>query len=365
MRRHAAFTLILFLVLLPTTRTLGQTGSGTPTPPLQGQTGQGAGPVSPIVGLAVAERGAAAAQQGDYDRALLDLSLFILLNPTYSRGYLARASVYQLREQPEEALADLDRALQYPIASADIEASIYNARAQIYVAQERFDDALENFSRAIELVPTVQGYAARAELYRQQEQFDEALADYSRLIEIDPTAGNYILRGLMHFEMNRLEDALEDVDSAIQAAPQEPLYRYYRAQVNEAREEPAQSAADYVEYVRLVAGEVTEANLLESDRPVVITLEQGAVYVLPFRAERGQTVSAAAIPQEGASIADPILILLGTDGTPLAGNDDTQGETAAVIAGYNITTTGVYALMVTHSVTGFAGDVLVVVQIQE
>ena len=50
-------------------------------------------------------RGAAAASAGKNDQALVDYSLFLLMNPTLSEGYVGRAQVY-------EAMGNLDQALQ-------------------------------------------------------------------------------------------------------------------------------------------------------------------------------------------------------------------------------------------------------------
>ena len=74
-----------------------------------------------------------------YDQAVLDLSLFILLNPTYSPGYYARAQGYMGLNDLDNALKDVDQAIATASAntSADYGSALYEtARRNRHPAAE-------------------------------------------------------------------------------------------------------------------------------------------------------------------------------------------------------------------------------------
>src|ERR1051325_3705395 len=54
----------------------------------------------------------------NYNQAVLDLSLFILLNPTYSPAYYGRAQGYMALKDYDHALEDVDHALETSSAMA-------------------------------------------------------------------------------------------------------------------------------------------------------------------------------------------------------------------------------------------------------
>jgi hypothetical protein len=90
----------------------------------------------------------------------------------------------------------------------------------------------------------------------------------------------------------------------------------------------------------------------------------GRVYTLPISVQAGQIVDIiASSPNDRA---DPLIVLVGADGTTaLAGNDDeTIGEFTAAIHNFSIPTNGTYMLLVTHSDGGYQGTVDVNLTVQ-
>jgi tetratricopeptide (TPR) repeat protein len=133
-----------------------------------------------------------AANAGEYDQALVDYSLYLLLNPTLSEGYLSRAEVYRAMGNLEMALRDLNYALDYQATSPQISAGIYAMRAQIHLQREDTDSALADLDASLEIVPTAtESRLMRARVQVFQGDFAAALADYDRLIELQPQEATY------------------------------------------------------------------------------------------------------------------------------------------------------------------------------
>lgn len=282
------------------------------------------------------DRTFAAYDAQNYDQALLDVSLYVLLNPTAAPGYYIRALVQLAREQPDEALEDLDRALE--LAEGDLFSSGYRAmllgtRASIRQGTGDIEGALADYAAALDAEPSQDAYRGRAFLYMQQGDIDEALAD---------------------------------IDAAIALTPEGQAAGLYlsRAAINERGGNVEASAGDYLTYAQSIATDVQEGDLLTSDEVRQLEMVAGRVYLLPFRASEGDVLTAAASSGEGGGV-DPLLIVLTQDGTALIANDDRAADDlSAAIGGFTIPGDGIYALALTHAGGGDTGSVRVVISLQ-
>lgn len=268
----------------------------------------------------------------DYDRAVLNLSLFILLNPTNSQGYYLRGVSYLGRGDGDAAVADLNAAIQY--APEDVFTAAYRADL----------------------------FTTRANIYLSLEDTDTALDDLTLAIEVDPTTDRYLSRAGFHARLEDLDSALEDVDSAIGLGDTAELPRLYliRASVNFLREDGSAAAADYYNFVGVIGQETRQTDPLPENQPVSLPMTQGLVYRIPITAQTGESFSAIAAPAEDSQV-DPLIVLLAPDGTPLVGIDDiNQTDLSALIEDYALPESGEYTLIVTHSGGGAEGDLVVV-----
>lgn len=284
----------------------------------------------PLAAPELLQRANAALQTQAYDRALLDYSLFIMLNPTFSRGYSGRAVTYLRQNDIDRALADLDMALSNEAEQADLRATLFGLRGRIYSQLRRFDDAL---------------------------------ADYTSAIEIMPTPDSYLERALLLNTLENFEAALDDVDSAIELTPEEPVLFIFRGQLHTQLEDMAAAAADYFDFIRLIKEQTVTGRPMASGQGVVIPLSEGLVVEIPFEGRSGQRFNAIARPQQGSQ-ADPLLVLLDPDGTPIRADDDGGGSGIALILDQPLEQTGTYTLILTHSLGGAQGDVGVRIELQ-
>jgi tetratricopeptide (TPR) repeat protein len=304
-------------------------------------------------------RAVTAYQSEDYEQAVLDSSLFILLNPTYYRAYFLRALSYLSLEQPDNALADLAVAIEHA-PDEQFESALRLTRADIYVQEENWDSALEELASAIAVAPEApDAYYMRAGVYELQERYDDALEDYDQAITLAPDfLDAYLGRARLNRELGNYEDALDDYTHLVENSSQNAPFYLERGAVYSESGSDREAGADLLQWVRSISVNVNEDHQLAIGQSVQLELEEGLVYFVPFQANAGQIINIEATTAPDAEV-DPLLVLLnGDDGAPLAGDDDSGGDFNAAILDYNIPADGVYAVVLTHSGGGTTGPVV-------
>ncbi|MCC6614870.1 MAG: hypothetical protein IT320_15420 [Anaerolineae bacterium] len=282
------------------------------------------------VGISFYQSGQQALQNQDYDRAVLDASLFVLLNPTDSQGYFMRSIGYMGREDADAALTDIETAIRlapedtYP---ATYRANLFTVRANIFAATEDVDAALESYTQALDINPTVQNYANRAFLFAQQESYDEALAD--------------------------IDDAV-----ALGGDQSPPFLHLLRGLFNTQKGDTSAAASDYLDYAMLIGTDVREADPLTPNEPRQLEFAEGRVYRIPVTIEDSQQLSILATPGQESQV-DPLVILLGPDGAPVVANDDTSSsDPTALIENFQPPEPGRYTIVITYSGDTTTGTVI-------
>jgi tetratricopeptide (TPR) repeat protein len=264
----------------------------------------------------------------DYERAVLDLSTFILLNPTDGRAYYLRAASYATLGHADIAIDDLDHAVKFTDSLPDLQSASYSLRATLYAESGRNQEALDDLGEAVALTPNIELYQNRALLY---------------LEELDYAA------------------AVSDLDEAVNLGADHPAIFFYRATAQTALDHDVEAAADYYQWITGIQQQVTEEDEIGAGDSVTLDMEPSLVYSIPFDAERGQVINVVAANLSGD--ADPLVVLIGPDGEPLAGNDGTRsGDTSAVISDFVAPERGSYSLLVTHSIEGYSGTVVVLLE---
>lgn len=286
----------------------------------------------PVIAGELFNRASDALDAQNYDQAVRDLSLFILLNPTYSPAYFARAQGYLGLSDPDHALKDVD----YAITT---------------VTGQESDD----YGAAL--------YVMRAGIDRQQQRLADALQDYTRSIAIKPTMQAYASRGLVYAAQRDTASALSDLDSAISLDTTNPVLFIYRGAINLDAQDTQAAGGDFLNFFNLIQPTPTAHAALQSGQAITLSVAQGVVFRVPFEAKKGQYASALAAVRSGD--VDPLLVLLDPRGQALAGDDDSGGGSNALILNYVIPADGEYALAVGHSLGGFTGTVLLQLQVSD
>ncbi len=351
-----------------------------------------------IISPDVFDRAASAYDAGDYEQAIVDYSLFILLNPTFSQGYYWRGMSYIGLEDYDSAVADLSRALQLPSPSPEFTAEIYANRSAIYAQQEQIDLALADLDAGLlanDESPDL--HYRRGLIYVNQERNEAALADLNAVVELAPNFPNaYSVRGYVHQQLGDLDSAAADYTRLIALTPDDPIAYRDRAAIYIQMEDYAaaladynevitlrpnsagvylsrgyvhsqlgnqvEAAADYLEWIRFQQTSINDEYALRPGESQVVQMELGLVYVMLFegRANQTITVTASARPDQNT---DPLLVVLDMEGNTLVADDDSGGNLDARISDFTLPADGVYAALVSHAGGGVDGAVRVLLEV--
>lgn len=158
--------------------------------------------------------GIAYIQRDQPQEALVHLDRAISLNPQAYKAVGNRGLALAKLGRTDEALEEYNRALTLRPKSA----ITYNNRGDLYRRLGRDDLALQDYNRAISLRPAyAQAYVNRGVLYGQSGQPDLALADFTLAIRLNPTLHEpYNNRGIVYQQKGLFEPALDDFNRALE-----------------------------------------------------------------------------------------------------------------------------------------------------
>lgn len=164
--------------------------------------------------------------------ATLSFSQVIKYAPYESAGWSARALAYMLQDKQEEALADLDKAIELGSEWA----GDYANRGVLHYKRHNYRNALADYDQAIRLAPNnLQCYYNRGTLRQELGDYNNALVDFERVLELDPTCmeGRY-QHGIVSLELHQWHDAKIDFDTIINMHPYFLPAYYLAAQAEQA-----------------------------------------------------------------------------------------------------------------------------------
>ena len=162
-------------------------------------------------------KGNAYFEKGQYEKAIENYNMAILLNPTFSESYFARALSYYYLKNFDKAIADYTKASELDPNNP----VIYNNKGDAYYRKKEFDKAIEDYEKAIMLNDKyLKAYYNRGLSYACKEDFESAIKDFTKVIELNPNfAEAYHVRGLAYDYLNRLDDAVKDYNKALELNP--------------------------------------------------------------------------------------------------------------------------------------------------
>ncbi len=135
-------------------------------------------------GHMLAYRGECYRLNGQLEEALKDLDSAVQLLPGDSRTIARRSIVYILMKNYEKALADLDQALA--LDEKDVWTWTIALRGETYRRLGRYQEALADLNWAIDLdAKLAWAIAMRGETHRQMGNYEAALVDFSRASILD------------------------------------------------------------------------------------------------------------------------------------------------------------------------------------
>lgn len=157
-------------------------------------------------------------EKGDYDRAIENYNMAILLNPVFSEAYFNRALSYYQLKNFDKSVSDYSKAIELdphnPI--------IFNNRGDAYYRKQDFQSAVKDYDKAISLNANyLKAFYNRGLSYASIEEYEKAIDDFSKVVELKPDfAEAYHLRGLAKEYAGDMSGAIADYEKALELNPE-------------------------------------------------------------------------------------------------------------------------------------------------
>jgi tetratricopeptide (TPR) repeat protein len=164
----------------------------------------------------IGRKGIAKMQLQDTVVAIDLLTQAIAKDPTNPEWYSYRG-LAKIKSAPEEALADLSKAIELNESYA----LAYMLRANIRYNRLDYAGAMPDYTRAIELKPDYkEAYFNRADAKAGLGDYRSAVKDYTKVIEMQPDYEDaYFNRGVVKLKLNDALTALDDFKKCIELNP--------------------------------------------------------------------------------------------------------------------------------------------------
>jgi tetratricopeptide (TPR) repeat protein len=183
------------------------------------------------------------------DIALGDLNDAIRLDPTHAWVYNWRGIIWKEKQAYAKAVADYTEALRldprYTFA--------YVNRGLAEIELNEFDKAIEDFNEAIRLDPgNARNYDHRGLAWHGKGDQERAIRDFTEALKLDPKlADAYINRGLAWFALKDYDKAIEDYNHAVELDPDDPLVYNDRGWAFEGKRDHDRAISDFDKALQL------------------------------------------------------------------------------------------------------------------
>ncbi len=156
-------------------------------------------------------------EKGEYEKAIENYNMAILLNPVFSEAYFNRALSYYQLKNFDKAVADYTKSMEFDPQNP----IIYNNRGDAFYRKQDFQSAVKDYDKAISLNPNyLKAFYNRGLSYASIEEYEKAVEDFSKVIEIKADfAEAYHLRGLAYEYAGDLASAIVDYEKALELNP--------------------------------------------------------------------------------------------------------------------------------------------------
>ncbi len=217
----------------------------------------------------------------EYRKAVDQYSLAILYNPTDTKLYLKRASLYfKLKDHRDYLLNDINKAIELkPTNSSlqELKAFYYAHTLNTKSLKPDYKNAIIALDKAILMSPTnARYYKNRSDYKIKNKQKLSALVDINKAISMDETnASFHHQRAIIKFVMEDFRSSLNDINQAIDINKNAIDYYQLRGNVyfNLARYE--QAYKDYSVAINLIFNQIVQTHsTIKPSSPLNLKLRQ-------------------------------------------------------------------------------------------
>ncbi len=174
-------------------------------------------------------------KQRDYEKAMERFDEALDYLPSYSPALDGKANLLLLMNDQKGASKIIEKAIE---KNSDY-APYYLTRGKIYVLKEKYDEAIEDLNRAIDLGKGEYGdefnstvLVSKGAAYQRLEDYNNALNDYSKALILNPkNAEAYLYRGFLYYQQEDYQTAMGDFNQALEIDPENPFAYYNRGMI--------------------------------------------------------------------------------------------------------------------------------------
>jgi tetratricopeptide (TPR) repeat protein len=164
--------------------------------------------------------GQLAAEKGNMDKAVADLTQAIDKNPKMGLAYMSRGEIYKARGDYTQAAGDFEHVTKIEPFNFD---AFYNL-GLMYQYLKRFDDSIRAYQKAVEIRPLdAQANMNLALVYTQMDQPLRGLGYAQRAVTGDDTSAlTHANLGVLYAQLGYSELAIDELGKAIELGSKEP-----------------------------------------------------------------------------------------------------------------------------------------------
>jgi tetratricopeptide (TPR) repeat protein len=194
-------------------------------------------------------RGDALRHRGEYERAIADYTQTLRLEPKNLLARVNRGLVYRLTGRSELAVADLTEALRLDTRNV----VALNGRGGAYADLGEYAQAIADHTQALRIDPSLAwAYQSRGDAYAGLEEYDRAIADYTQALRLNPHFPlAHANRGDAYRLAGDLDRAAADYTEALRLDPLNPRMFISRGDTYRKQKRFELAQADYSEAIRL------------------------------------------------------------------------------------------------------------------
>jgi len=149
------------------------------------------------------------------------LAARMIPNPNSKQGYINRSEVRIEKGQLEEAVKDIEQALEI----SDNYSHAYLMRAAYNAHFNNNNQAIKDYSKAIQIgftykTDTIKSHVNRGSLYMDQGQYTLAIRDFNYVLELEPlNIFAHLNRGIVYFKQKNYPASLNDFEIVLKIYP--------------------------------------------------------------------------------------------------------------------------------------------------
>jgi len=156
-------------------------------------------------------------EKRDYEKAIENYNMAILLNPIFSEAYFNRALCYYQLKNYDKSIADYTKASELDPKNPHV----YNNKGDAFYRKQDYAGAIKEYDKAVTLNPNyMKALYNRALSYASLEDYDKAVEDFGKVIQLKPDFSEaYHLRGLAYEYSGDIDSAIGDYKKALELNP--------------------------------------------------------------------------------------------------------------------------------------------------